>query len=181
VRRIVVYGLVTVAVLMTTVVFAGYLLFTRPHVDPLTKADAVVVLGGDEDGRIDYGLGLAREGYADTVVIADSYPEDNATIRRACGSGTASIDVICFVPDPFTTQGEAMFAADLARERGWSRLIVVSWNYHMVRARIIFDQCFGGELSMRPVPRTYDFNVFQWLHTYSYQYAALVKAQVLGC
>lgn len=180
-RRIVVYGLVTVVVLTTAVFFGGYFLFTRPQVDPLTKADAIVVLGGEMDGRIDYGLRLAREGYADTVVIADSYPEGDATVRRACGSGTASINVICFVPDPFTTQGEAMFAAELARERGWSRLIVVSWNFHMVRARIIFDQCFDGELSMRPVPRTYDFNIIQWLHTYSYQYAALVKAQVLGC
>ena len=32
-------------------------------------------------------------------------------------------------------------------------MIVVSWNYHMVRARYIFSQCFDGGVTMRPVPR----------------------------
>jgi uncharacterized SAM-binding protein YcdF (DUF218 family) len=168
---------------LVTMVFVsgGYLLFNRPQGDPMTRADAIVVLGGDEDGRVDYGLELAHQGYADTVVISNSYSEDNRMIRRACASGTATLTVICFVPDPWTTQGEAMFAANLARERGWKHMIVVSWNWHLVRARFIFHQCYDGRVTMVAVPRRYDYTLPDWIFTYSYQYAALAKAVFLGC
>lgn len=175
------------AVLISTLValaVSGYVLFTRPHTDPLTKADAIVVLGGEDDGRMQYGLDLARQGYANTVVISDSYdPGDpgDATYTKACASGTAAITVICFRADPFTTRGEAMFVQRTAATHHWKHVIVVSWNYHMVRARFVFHQCFDGEVTMRPVPRVYDFTVITWAQVYGYQFGALVKAVSLGC
>lgn len=163
----------------------GYFLFTRPHADPLTKADAIIVLGGDNDGRLQYGLALARQGYADTVVLSNSYDDDidadRAEYRRACAAGTATITVVCFKADPYTTRGEAMFLSRLAKQHNWTHVIVVSWNYHMVRARYIFGQCFAGSVTMRPVPRAYDYSVWRWAREYAYQYTALVKAFVLGC
>ena len=163
---------------------AGYLLFTRPHSDPLSKADAIVVLGGDNDGRLEYGLSLARQGYASTVVLSNSYsdaPADLADFRRACASGTATITVLCFVPDPYTTRGEAMYLARLAKQSNWNHVIVVSWNYHTVRARYIFHQCFDGDVTMHPVPRPYDFTPWRWALEYAYQYGALMKAFAVGC
>jgi uncharacterized SAM-binding protein YcdF (DUF218 family) len=163
---------------------AGYILFTRPHGDQLTKADAIVVLGGEDDGRLEYGLSLAEQGYANTVVLSNSYsdvPEDLPDYRRACASGTATITVICFIPSPFTTRGEAMYVARLAKQHNWTHVIVVSWNYHMVRARIVFHQCFGGAVTMDPVPRSYDFSPWHWAGVYAYQYTALIKAFALGC
>lgn len=180
-RRLLIWLAVTTLVVVAVAGVGGYMLFTRPQVDQLSKADAIVVLGGDKDGRIDYGFELARQGYADTVVVSNDYGENDPMIQRACASGTATITVVCFVPHPWTTRGEAIFTAKLAREHGWKHVIVVSWNYHMVRARYIFEKCFDGELTMRPVPRTYDLNVIGWAHTYAYQYAAMVKATVLGC
>jgi uncharacterized SAM-binding protein YcdF (DUF218 family) len=181
VRRLVLWFAVTALTVAMIACVGGYLLFTRPQVDALTKADAIVVLGGAQDGRIDYGMNLAREGYADTVVISNDYGEHDPVIQRACEASNATIQVFCFIPDPWTTRGEAMFVARLARERGWSHVIVVSWNYHMVRARYIFDQCFGGEITMRPVPTDYGSNPLFWAYTYGYQYAAWIKAAILGC
>jgi uncharacterized SAM-binding protein YcdF (DUF218 family) len=60
-------------------------------------------------------------------------------------------------------------------------VIVVSWNYHMVRARYIFGQCFAGTVTMRPVPRSYDYSAARWAETYAYQFFALAKAATLGC
>ena len=171
------------AMLATAVVLAvaGYLMFTRPQGDPLTRADAIVVLGGEKDGRLAYGLDLARQGYADTVVLSNSYGDGDPEFERACAAGTATITVICFRPDPFTTRGEAMFAARLAKQNNWSHVIVVSWNYHMVRARYIFGQCFAGTVTMRPVARSYDYSPARWAETYAYQFFALAKAAALGC
>jgi uncharacterized SAM-binding protein YcdF (DUF218 family) len=162
----------------------GFVLFNRPHADPLTKADAIIVLGGENDGRLQYGLSLAEQGYADTVVLSNSYndhPGDLPDFERACASGTATVTVICFVPSPFTTRGEAMYVARLAKQRNWTHVIVVSWNFHIVRADYIFRQCFGGSVTMRPVPRTYDYSPWKWATVYAYQYSALIKALVLGC
>jgi uncharacterized SAM-binding protein YcdF (DUF218 family) len=163
---------------------AGYQLFTRPHSDPLTKADAIIVLGGDNDGRFEYGLSLARAGYANTVVLSNAYldkPDDLPAFQRACAAGTVTITVICFVPDPYTTRGEAQYFDRLAKQHNWTHVIVVSWNYHMVRARYIFHQCFSGDVTMRAVPRTYDYTPLGWAMQYAYQYTALIKAFVLGC
>jgi uncharacterized SAM-binding protein YcdF (DUF218 family) len=161
---------------------AGYFLFTRPHGDPVSKADAIVVLGGDLDGRIDYGLDLARQGYADTVVLSDSYDAGGRpTIDRACASGIATITVICFRPSPFTTRGEAMFVQRAAAQQHWKHVIVISWNFHMVRARYIFHQCFDGTVTMRPAPYVFPYGLAQWTYLYAYQFGGMVKAAVLGC
>ena len=169
--------LATVAVLGV----AGYLMFTRPQVDPLTKADAIVVLGGERDGRLAYALDLARQGYADTVLLSNTENVDDTYLRRVCASGAEPITLICFRPGPFNTQGEAMFVARLAKQNNWSHVIVVSWNFHMVRARYIFHQCFAGTVTMRPVPRSYDYSMWQWAQTYAYQFVALAKAAAVGC
>lgn len=163
---------------------AGFVLFNRPHADPLSKADAIIVLGGENDGRLQYGLSLAEQGYANTVVLSNAYserPDVLPDFERACASGTATITVVCFIPSPFTTRGEAMYVEQLAKQHNWTHVIVVSWNYHMVRARYIFHQCFSGSVTMAPVPRTYDFTPVRWAWEYAYQYTALVKAFVLGC
>jgi uncharacterized SAM-binding protein YcdF (DUF218 family) len=176
--------LVAVATLLTGLVtfgIAGYFLFTTPHGDPLSHADAIVVLGGEKDGRIDYALDLARQGYADTVVISNDYGPNDPLIRRACAAGTARITVVCFVPSPWTTRGEAMFVQRTAAERGWKHVIVVSWNFHLVRARYIFHQCFDGTVTMRPAPVSFVHNPLDWAYTYAYQYGALAKAALLGC
>lgn len=161
----------------------GYQLFIRDHSDPLRKVDAIVVLGGEHDGREDYGLRLAREGYARTVLISDPYNDvaGRALMKRVCSSSTDSIEVICFSPDPSTTQGEAMFTQRMAEERHWKSVIVISWRYHLFRSRYIFGQCFDGAVVMRSVPRQYSTSPAFWIYQFAYQYGGLVKAAILGC
>lgn len=163
----------------------GYQLFVREHQDPLRPADAIVVLGGEHDGREDYGLQLAREGYARTVLISDPYrpytPLDTGIMDRVCSASTSTIEVICFAPVPSTTQGEAMFTQRMAKQRGWHSVIVISWRYHLVRARYIFRQCFDGQTVMRSVPRDYSLPLWRWTFEFAYQYGGLVKAAIIGC
>jgi uncharacterized SAM-binding protein YcdF (DUF218 family) len=93
------------------------------------------------------------------VVLSNSYGNNDAMFRQACASGTPTIAVICFRPYPFTTRGEAIFTQRLAKQHGWKRVIIVSWNYHMIRGRYIFQQCFDGIVTMQPVPRSYHYSV----------------------
>ncbi len=167
-------------VLVSLVGVGGYVAFTKARVDPLTAADAIVVLGGEHDGREAYGISLAQQGLAKTVVLSDPYGSSDPTMKQACAASTAEFEVLCIPPIPSTTRGEAMFTEQLARERGWNHVIVVTWRYHLPRARYIFDQCFDGTVTMRPTPRAYDFSLVEWEFTYLYQIAGFVKAGVQG-
>ena len=160
----------------------GTLFFAHARPDPLAKADAIVVLGGEHDGREAYGLKLAGQGYAPTVLMSDPYGPRDPVMKRYCRR-QADIEVICRPPVPSTTRGEALMTRALAEQRGWRSVIVISWRYHLPRARRIFDGCFGApdrSVIMRDVPRTYRFSVAQWQYTFLYQYGGFVKAEVQG-
>jgi uncharacterized SAM-binding protein YcdF (DUF218 family) len=158
----------------------GYLVFGRARQDALTRVDAIVVLGGEHDGREQYGIGLARAGYARTVVLSNPYGPDDRLMNRLCASGDTAVTVLCEVPNPGTTRGEALFTQRLATARGWHTVIVISWRYHLPRAHYIFGRCFHGRVVMRAVPREYDFNAAHWELTYIYQTVGTLKAAVQG-
>lgn len=161
---------------------SGTILFARATADPLKRADAIVVLGGEHDGREAYGVKLAEQGYAPTVVLSNPYPIRDKVMQTVCAPRD-DIEVICRAPVPSTTRGEAMMTRRLADERGWRSVIVVSWRYHLPRARKIFEECFvtpGDSVIMRDVPRSYPYSVARWQYTYLYQYGGWVKAELQG-
>ncbi len=161
---------------------SGTLLFARAKADALARADAIVVLGGEHDGREAYGLTLAEQGYARTVLISNPYPTGDKVMKKAC-QPRQDIHVICRAPVPSTTRGEALMTRELADQNDWETVIVVSWRYHLPRARKIFDECFvtsSRGVIMRDVPRSYPFSVAQWQYTYLYQYGGWVKAEIQG-
>jgi uncharacterized SAM-binding protein YcdF (DUF218 family) len=161
---------------------SGYVLFANAKADELQRVDAIVVLGGEHDGREDYGLNLARAGWAPTVVMSNPYDTGDPVMTRVCRE-VADVEVICARPDPLTTRGEAMLMRRLAQQRGWSNIMVISWRYHLPRARLIFRQCFSAEPAatvMVAVPRRYRFSALRWELEFAYQWAGLAKAAVQG-
>ncbi|MCZ8379281.1 YdcF family protein [Mycobacterium sp. CPCC 205372] len=161
----------------------GFAVFNRAAEDPLRQVDAIVVLGGEHDGREKYALSLAEGGLADTVVLSNPYPKDDATMSTACRDDRLRIEVICVRPDPPTTRGEAIFTHDLAVQRRWHHVTVVTWRFHIPRARLVFAQCGspdGTQVTFRAVPRVYDYSPPRWAMTYAYQYAGFAKAYAQG-
>jgi uncharacterized SAM-binding protein YcdF (DUF218 family) len=182
VRRAAVVVAAIVVALTVLMGITGMTVFTNAKVDPLEKADAVVVLGGEHDGREDYGIELARSGWAPTVVISDAYPKDDPVMQRVC-QPQPPIEVICARAPQYNTRGEAQMVQRLAAQRSWTKIIVVTWRYHLPRARLIFQQCFSPNsdtVVMEAVPRRYDYSLARWQFIYAYQYAAFAKAEAMG-
>jgi uncharacterized SAM-binding protein YcdF (DUF218 family) len=180
-RAILVVGSTAAALLLLNGA-TGFVIFNHALEDPLQRADAVVVLSGDHDGREDYAIALARSGLASTVLISNTYPSYDPVMRRVCGKDQ-EIEVICLRPSPGNTRGEAVMTQRLATKRSWNKVIVVTWNYHLPRARLIFRQCFSNDpqsVVMRAVPRRYDFSPARWEFVYAYEYAGLMKAFIQG-
>lgn len=177
--------LVVAAILVALTVLmgiSGITLFTNAKADQLQKADAIVVLGGEHDGREDYGIELARKGWAPTVVISDAYPNDDPVMHRVC-KPQPPIEVLCARAAELNTRGEAQMVQRLAAQRSWTKIIVVTWRYHLPRARLIFQQCFSpnsDSVVMEAVPRRYDYSMARWQFIYAYQYAAFAKAEAMG-
>src|SRR5437870_8414097 len=66
--RIGVYGVVTV---LLAWIVGGYFVFVRPKLDKPSRVDAILVLGPpDSSGRLDTGLTLAMQHFADTLVVS---------------------------------------------------------------------------------------------------------------
>ena len=176
---------VVVTVVLVNVWVSGYFLFQNAPSDEMQKADAIVVLGGEHDGREDYGIDLAKEGWAPTVVLSNPYGPDDVMTRvcRDARGEAGPVEVLCPIPEPLTTRGEALMMRQLADERGWSKIIVVSWSYHLPRAALVFRQCFSADPNatvLRAVPRRYEFSALYWEFAYAYQWGGLAKAFALG-
>ena len=188
-RRVLTAIAVVVAVVVVVLVdmwISGYFLFRNASNDPLERADAIVVLGGEHDGREDFAIGLAKQGWASTVVISNPYFDGDPVMERVCHDvhgDEGPVEVLCLVPSPLTTRGEATMMRTLAAERSWNKLIVVTSQYHLPRARLIFRQCFSAEPGatvMQAVPRRYQFSPLAWELVYAYQWGGRAKAIAQG-
>lgn len=161
----------------------GYLVFARAADSVVSHVDAVVVLGGEHDGREGYGVALARQGLAPTVVLSNPYPATDRVMSRICSGQHGAVRVICPRPEPPTTRGEAMMTRRLALEHHWKQVMVVTWRYHLPRARLLFCQCLcasGVSVTAKAVPRQYVLPVWYWEYIYLYQFAGIAKALLVG-
>ena len=101
-----------------------------------------------------------------------------------CAPVRPEVDTICYVPDPYTTQGEAASVGHRPPTRGWERVIVITMNPHIDRARFIFERCVDDSLDVRVTGRANpDQDVGFVLYQFAYQIGAFFKAAFVtpGC
>ncbi|WP_307873505.1 MULTISPECIES: YdcF family protein [unclassified Frankia] len=158
------------AVLFLMFIAATLAIIVFPPTDRPARANAILMLGGDGDRR-DRALELARAGYAPVLALSTPSTHDCPTVPN--------VKVICFRPDPFTTQGEAREAGRLAAQYGWTRMIFVTDRSQNVRARLRIARCYDGKKIMVSV----DPPVRDWPYLIAYQWSAMFKALVWqrGC
>ncbi|WP_157575018.1 YdcF family protein [Jiangella muralis] len=160
-RRLLVVG----TLLLLAVIAVELRLFVFPPADTPSRADAVVILGGPGD-RLGRGWDLARDDVAPVVVTFVPDP-------RLCEPLDDDPEEICLTPEPSTTRGEARMVAELARERGWDHLVVVTAASQAERARIRLERCFDGDLDLVTVRED---GLAQQVYRVLYENIAMIKA-----
>ena len=159
----------------------------HPRTEEPAVSDALLLLGPPDTQRMATAQELMERGIAPVLVIAtpDAQPDDSPAMvqyyedKEFCAP-RADFEVMCFEPNPSTTQGEAIELRDLAAERGWDTVTVVTFKQHVPRARMILERCYGGELRM--VATDYEFTPLRAVLQYVYQSAGYVKAWLTpGC
>jgi uncharacterized SAM-binding protein YcdF (DUF218 family) len=153
---------------------ACFLLVVTPSVDRPVRSDAILVLGSPTaDGRLEKALELAAAGYAGTVVISIGWERGRQRVA-ACADDDPRYRVICFLPDPPTTRGEAQELGRLARQRNWNSVLVVTSTYHVSRARLIVGRCMPGTVRMVAAPGKPSLR--GWAYQFLYQTGGFAKA-----
>lgn len=165
-HRIVAWG----GALACLAVTATLVHYFDPPTDKVVPADALIVLAPQSETRMNAAIELMNGGFAGTLVI--STPSVSGT-PDLCRAGTVDFPVICFEPEPVTTQGEARGIRKIADQHDWRTLNVLTSKSHISRSRVIIGRCFDGELNMlsdgeKLPPKS-------WVYRVAYETAALAK------
>jgi uncharacterized SAM-binding protein YcdF (DUF218 family) len=155
-RRRLLWLLLALVLAAVVVVGLTFPLFVSPPTDEPGRADAVVVFAGGDGERQEEGLRLVREGVAPALVISDGGLPGSRN-ARVCRERPAGLRLYCLSPDPATTRGEARQFAELAEREGWESLVLVTSNYHVRRAGLLLDRCYGGQVRRVATPLFNDY------------------------
>lgn len=149
-------------------------LFVFPATGMPARVDAIVVPGGNGD-RIGAAVNLAKQDRARYLVISEGL----YIPPGLCGSRVGSAQVICFNPNPGTTQGEAEETPRLATQYGFQSIVVVTTPDQTWRTELRFRRCFSGKIYAVTTP----LPMHMWPLMIAYQWAASIKAEVVnrGC
>ncbi|WP_147294420.1 hypothetical protein [Arthrobacter sp. RT-1] len=159
-------------------IFAGLFLYVWPRADTPEPVDALFVLA-PQGARTALAEQLMEQGIADTLAIS-APGGDDAAIDQLCKQKRA-YRIICFDPDPVTTQGEARAIQALSNEYGWENVSVLTAQFHVTRSRILIQRCYKGSLAMIPFARAMPIIEFphvgqsSWAYHFVYESAAFVK------
>ena len=144
--------LLVLAVLVSAWLVACAVLFVWPSAaSSPRRADAVVVLSGGRNSRLDPALALMRRGVAPLLVISSPAQDRKwLSAQRLCAAPAHAYPfrVLCFEASPYSTQGEARAIARLARTRHWKQVVVVTSTFHVTRARMLVRRCYHGGLTL---------------------------------
>lgn len=167
-------ALIALLVLAALFFAATARLFIWPSTGMPVRVDAIVVPGGSGN-RIAAAITLAEEGRARYLVLSEGEPVPT----KLCGAHVGAAAVLCFMPSPDTTQGEAEGTARLAKEYGFRSVVLVTTPDQTWRAELRFGRCYSGKLYAvtTPLPK------YLWPLMIAYQWAATFKAEVVnrGC
>jgi uncharacterized SAM-binding protein YcdF (DUF218 family) len=158
------------AVLLLVFIAASARLFVWPARDQPSRADAILVLGGDGP-RVDRGVTLAKQRYAPVLLVSQ---RDREYVPSGCVPRIRGVEVVCFQPNPISTQGEARYIARLATKRHWRRIIAVTSTPQDTRARLRLKRCYRGQLLVVTVHPSF----FGWARDILYEWGGLMKALV---
>jgi hypothetical protein len=149
-------------------------LYVEPRSDKPLNHGLIVVLGSLHRGdRLELAGHLADQQHV-LLLSIDRYCPAPVTVAFR-----PYADAQCFRPDPFTTRGEARYAATYAREHGFNGITVITTADQVSRARLRFKRCWSGALAVVAASAS------NWtvLTRVPYEIGASIKAETLqrGC
>ena len=126
---------------------AGKYLYEK---DELKPVDVIVVLGGEEKERVEYGVKLFKEGWArkNRVIMTGGPVVGKHTYAGLMKEQAEELDVpgkfILLADRSRSTEQDAKYTGEILKRNGYKSIILVTSPYHSRRASIIFRKALPG-------------------------------------
>src|SRR5699024_6873592 len=122
--------------------------FYHNYTDEPEDSDAIVVLGGGDQGRVEKAADLYQAGYAETVImtpVGDRLSaEELTTVGRHYGIDAEDIMI---EEDSSSTHTNAEESIKIMEAEGFDSALVVTNDYHIKRSRLAFDRLNDGDMT----------------------------------
>lgn len=130
--------------------------------DELTPVNAIIIMGGGDEGRMDEALELYRQKYAHLIILTETgervdkydYLHSFDLRIQLLNNGVPSGNILITDSEVSSTLEEAEAVKQLLERRQISSAIIVTDPFHTKRTSIIFNDVFSGQdkkLYYRPV------------------------------
>ncbi len=153
-------------------IFAGALLVRK---DPLKNSEALVILSGGGEERLEAGANLYHDGKVRRIILTETDELQTGsstpitTINYDSLASRYGIDKSKLYKTKKTstsTYEEAQAVLTLMKQKDWKSLIIVTDNFHSQRTGMIFDKIFknsGIKVSVQPVNvQGYWYDPLKW-------------------
>lgn len=161
--------LAALAVVLVVFCAATGRLFMFPARGMPAHVDAIIMLNGRGD-RYGEALSLAYQHRAPYMAV--SLGSSSIVPDSDCAPPVPGVKLICFAPNPATTQGEAESAGRLAAKYHWHSIVLVTITPQDSRARLRFERCFNGKVYVMTGP----IHAYRWPYEIAYEWGAIAKA-----
>jgi uncharacterized SAM-binding protein YcdF (DUF218 family) len=105
---------------------------------PMKSADAILLLGGESQGRPLEAARLYHQGVASLVIVVGT--GDYRTNKKSLLQEGVPAGAILIEPSSTSTQENALFVRPLLKEAGIQRVLLVTSSFHARRALATFQQ-----------------------------------------
>jgi uncharacterized SAM-binding protein YcdF (DUF218 family) len=142
-KRRLIWSLGAVVVVLVAATLA---LFIYPPTDQPVHVDGILSLNGsDEQTREAEAVSLADKGYAPVLLFSQGSRGNDTPCPKV-----PRVSVVCFFDLTNNTRGEARWAGQYAERHHWHSLIIVPGRTQAMRARLLTERCFPGQVVVVP-------------------------------
>jgi uncharacterized SAM-binding protein YcdF (DUF218 family) len=140
--------------------------------DELTPVDAIIIMGGGDEGRMDEALELYRQKYARLIILTETgeregefdYLQSFDLRIQLLNNGIPSGNILITDSEVSSTLEEGEAVKQLLERRQIASAIIVTDPFHTKRTSIIFNDVFFGQdkrIYYRPVTPSW-YNSRTW-------------------
>jgi uncharacterized SAM-binding protein YcdF (DUF218 family) len=167
------------SIIVILVVVAGIFFLTAGiflvRKDRLKSSEALAILSGGGDERLEYGASLYGDDIARRIILTETddlltgstEPMSNVNLDRLASQfGIPKARILITRKTSTSTYEEAQAILELMHVKEWKSLVVVTDSFHSRRTGMIFDKIFKGSgirISVQPVDVPgYWYNPMKW-------------------
>lgn len=132
--------IIVICIFLLFIVLAFIDSFNHSATDDPVEADVIIMLGGDDQGRLQKAAELYHAGYADYVMISPIMDEFYSQSRAFANVLGIPDEAIIEETEATSTYTNATLTLEMMGELEMNSALVVTSDWHLKRSRMIFER-----------------------------------------